>query len=134
MPCFVGLVPDFGGSLLRTVQTFPPLNWAGLREFSQKLVREREVDEGDWRFSPEWWGTQAGGWGHNAGEIVFEAPSGMGNGVVSVTSHPASTPKSSEPHMTWLQVDCLLFQTPFFSMIGRPTLPSSGRLAVPKNI
>ncbi|CAM6089614.1 unnamed protein product [Calypogeia fissa] len=83
---------DFGGSLLKTVQALPQLNWPGFRRFSQDVRWEKQVDEGDWKYSPEWWGTQAGGWGHNHGETVFEAPSIAGNGVVSVTSHPASTP------------------------------------------
>lgn len=52
----------------------------------------RHNDEGDWQFSPEWWGTQGGSWGRNAGDTVFESQSAIGNGVISVTSHPASTP------------------------------------------
>jgi hypothetical protein len=76
------------------VQDIPKLNWIDFRGFRKNAVREKIVDEGDWKYSPEWWGTQAGGWGRNAGETIFEAPSAMGNGVVSVTSHPASTPVS----------------------------------------
>ncbi|KAG0568054.1 hypothetical protein KC19_7G182900 [Ceratodon purpureus] len=53
----------------------------------------RHNEEGDWQFSPEWWGTQGGSWGRNAGETVFESQSTIGNGVISVTSHPASTPR-----------------------------------------
>uniref|UniRef100_A0A7I4B0K6 PABS domain-containing protein n=1 Tax=Physcomitrium patens TaxID=3218 RepID=A0A7I4B0K6_PHYPA len=56
----------------------------------------RQKEEGDWQFSPEWWGTQGGSWGRNAGETVFESLSTMGNGVISVTAHPASTPIPEE--------------------------------------
>jgi hypothetical protein len=56
----------------------------------------RHDEEGDWQFSPEWWGTQGGSWGRNAGDTVFESQSVFGNGVISVTSHPASTPVRSE--------------------------------------
>ena len=39
-------------------------------------------DPGHWDLSPEWWGTQAGGWGHDAGVPVFMQHSRYGNGQV----------------------------------------------------
>ncbi|GMH40504.1 hypothetical protein BSKO_08408 [Bryopsis sp. KO-2023] len=46
-------------------------------------------DPGSWDVSPEWWGTQGGGWGRNEGSTVFEKESLHGNGLVTVTAHPA---------------------------------------------
>lgn len=43
-----------------------------------------------WNYSPEWYGTQGGGWGRDAGVTVFSAQSRCGNGHVTVTAHPAS--------------------------------------------
>ena len=57
----------------------------------------RRNEEGSWQYSPEWWGTQGGGWGRGAGEVVFEACSSKGNGFISVTTHSASTPVCSLP-------------------------------------
>ena len=48
-------------------------------------------DPGDWRFSPEWWGSQGHGWGRNEGSTLFSHASCKSNGIVTVTSHPAST-------------------------------------------
>ncbi|KAI5066270.1 hypothetical protein GOP47_0018894 [Adiantum capillus-veneris] len=53
--------------------------------------RTGAFDPGNWVFSPEWWGTQGCGWGRNPGTTVFEQPSHKGNGLVSVTAHPASS-------------------------------------------
>ncbi|MCO5570267.1 hypothetical protein L7F22_023986 [Adiantum nelumboides] len=53
--------------------------------------RTGAFDPGNWVFSPEWWGTQGRGWGRNLGNTVFEQPSEKGNGLVSVTAHPASS-------------------------------------------
>ncbi len=44
--------------------------------------------QGDWNLSPEWFGTQGGGWGRNEGQVVFEEVSCSGR--VTVTAHPAS--------------------------------------------
>lgn len=41
-----------------------------------------ENDPGHWKYSPEWWGTQAGGWGHDSGTTVFAQSSHCGNGEV----------------------------------------------------
>ncbi len=41
-----------------------------------------ENDPGHWKYSPEWWGTQAGGWGHDSGTTVFAQGSHCGNGEV----------------------------------------------------
>ncbi|KAL0053521.1 hypothetical protein WJX82_006974 [Trebouxia sp. C0006] len=49
-----------------------------------------ENDPGHWKYSPEWWGTQAGGWGHDSGTTVFAQGSHCGNGEVTVTAHIAS--------------------------------------------
>ena len=67
-------------------------NVAECRRGIRTEVWLRRHYEGDWQFSPEWWGTQGGGWGRGAGDTVFESQSAMGNGFISVTSHPASTP------------------------------------------
>ena len=39
-------------------------------------------DPGDWELSPEWYGTQGGGWGRGAGVVVYESASDAGNGTV----------------------------------------------------
>ncbi|KAK9819395.1 hypothetical protein WJX81_003737 [Elliptochloris bilobata] len=40
-------------------------------------------DPGHWNLSPEWYGTQGGGYGRDAGEVVFERESACGNGRVT---------------------------------------------------
>lgn len=47
-------------------------------------------DPGDWTYSPQWWGTQGGGWGYDQGEQVCRLESSEGNGVMTVTAHPAA--------------------------------------------
>lgn len=42
----------------------------------------RHTDVGHWDLSPEWFGTQAGGWGRGAGEAIFQQQSELGNGEV----------------------------------------------------
>ena len=44
--------------------------------------------QGDWNLSPEWYGTQGGGWGRTEGQVIFEEVSSSGR--VTVTAHPAS--------------------------------------------
>ena len=56
-------------------------------------------DPGHWNNSPEWFGQQGGGWGRNIGNVVFERMSPM-NGLVQVTSHPASL-LGSEKYAEW---------------------------------
>ena len=66
-------------------------------------------DSGHWNFSPEWWGTQAGGWGHDAGLIVFDQDSQHGNGVVCQLVHSQLAHMSSglhRPAYTTQQVLC----------------------------
>ncbi|KAL3138167.1 hypothetical protein ABBQ38_005393 [Trebouxia sp. C0009 RCD-2024] len=53
------------------------------------------ADPGHWEYSPEWWGTQAGGWGHDSGRTLFSHHSQCGNGEITVTAHGASSPPSS---------------------------------------
>ena len=45
----------------------------------------RHADVGHWDLSPEWFGTQADGWGRSAGEVVFQQQSACGNGEVGAT-------------------------------------------------
>ncbi len=45
--------------------------------------RSNDTDAAHWNHSPEWWGTQDGGWGRNAGTTVFRQQSQHGNGEVS---------------------------------------------------
>ena len=47
-------------------------------------------DPGAWEYSPEWMGSQGGGWGRDEGTTVFSQVSHCGNGLVTVTSHAAS--------------------------------------------
>lgn len=47
-------------------------------------------DPGAWEFSPEWMGSQGGGWGRDEGTTIFSQLSHCGNGLVTVTSHAAS--------------------------------------------
>ncbi|KAL2651772.1 hypothetical protein R1flu_019900 [Riccia fluitans] len=85
---------DYSSGGTRLADAFRSWNWLGsTRKMSGESRWRREDDEGDWKYSPEWWGTQGGGWGRNEGDIVFERPTSMANGVVSVTAHPASFPR-----------------------------------------
>jgi hypothetical protein len=59
--------------------------WLQLRE----LLGHTAGDPGHWNYSPEWWGTQGGGWGRDAGQVVFSRESPL-NGRVEVTAHAAS--------------------------------------------
>ncbi|KAF8704153.1 hypothetical protein HU200_031646 [Digitaria exilis] len=61
------------------------------------------LDEGDWSYHREWWGEEDGP-GEGA-QTVFRRHSECGNGVVSVSSYPASRPASEHwPAMErWLQ-------------------------------
>ncbi|KAG6547958.1 hypothetical protein Mapa_010779 [Marchantia paleacea] len=88
---------DFSDGGDRAIDSLWSRNWLGSlrRKMSGEAKWRREDDPGDWKYSPEWWGTQGGGWGRNDGDIVFEMPTSMGNGVVSVTAHPASQPTTS---------------------------------------
>ena len=45
----------------------------------------RPRDPGDWDFSPEWYGTQGGGYGRDDGVVVYRS------GEVAVTAHPSSS-------------------------------------------
>lgn len=56
---------------------------------AQKLERQKD-DPGECKYSPEWFGTQGGGWGRNPGATIFAESSAFGNGVVSVTAHESS--------------------------------------------
>ncbi len=47
-------------------------------------------DAAHWNFSPEWWGTQDGGWGRDAGTTVFKQRSEHGNGEASLSVAPMS--------------------------------------------
>ncbi|KAK4854898.1 hypothetical protein QYF36_002281 [Acer negundo] len=69
-----------------------------LRRFCT-ATRRRIVDEGDWIYSSEWWGTQSDG------HTVLRSTSDNGNGVVSVVAYPSSRPsKNWWPEMErWLQ-------------------------------
>ncbi|GLJ53861.1 hypothetical protein SUGI_1150150 [Cryptomeria japonica] len=53
-------------------------------------------DEADWIYSGEWWGSQDGGFGNDEGQTVFRKHSLKGNGLVSVTAHPASFPTTEQ--------------------------------------
>lgn len=68
-----------------------------LRDFKASLLKatSEHSDPGHWNYSPEWWGTQAEGWGHDAGSAVFRQQSSHGNGEVAVTAHPASLPRGA---------------------------------------
>lgn len=55
-------------------------------------VRRRIEDEGDWRrYSSEWWGTETG---EDHANVVLQATSDYGNGVVSVLAYPSSKPSA----------------------------------------
>lgn len=58
---------------------------------SLRAVTLPKSDPGHWDFSPEWWGTEAGGWGRTAGTVIFQKTSLAANGVITVTAHPASS-------------------------------------------
>ena len=60
---------------------------AAATAFSGAPAQQHGHEGGDaahWNFSPEWWGTQDGGWGHDAGKTVFRRRSERGNGEASL--------------------------------------------------
>ncbi|GMI69875.1 hypothetical protein like AT4G13330 [Hibiscus trionum] len=63
----------------------------------------RIVDEGDWLYSPEWWGSDSES--EFNGNTVFRSVSDKGNGVVSVLAYPTSRPNKVHWPETekWLQ-------------------------------
>lgn len=61
---------------------------SNLRQYCT-ATRRRILDEGDWIYSSEWWGTQSDG------HTVVRANSDHGNGVVSVVAYPCSRPVGS---------------------------------------
>ena len=69
----------------------PQLIIHGCRSVAMYTTPPPSGDPGDWRFSPEWWGIHGHGWGRNEGSTLFSHASCKSNGIVSVTSHPAST-------------------------------------------
>ncbi|DBA78741.1 TPA: hypothetical protein ACH3X1_008650 [Trebouxia sp. C0004] len=60
------------------------------RDRVRATAAAEKEDPGHWKYSPEWWGTHAGGWGHDSGTTVFAQSSHCGNGEVTVTAHFAS--------------------------------------------
>lgn len=54
-------------------------------------------DPGAWEYSPEWMGSQGGGWGRDKGTTIFSQLSHCGNGLVTVTSHAASQMEPPPP-------------------------------------
>ncbi|XP_038992331.1 uncharacterized protein LOC120115795 [Hibiscus syriacus] len=63
----------------------------------------RIFDEGDWLYSPEWWGSESES--ESNGNTVFRSVSDKGNGVVSVLAYPSSRPDKVHWAETekWLQ-------------------------------
>ncbi|GMI70376.1 hypothetical protein like AT4G13330 [Hibiscus trionum] len=63
----------------------------------------RIVDEGDWLYSPEWWGSESES--EFSRNTVFRSVSDKGNGVVSVLAYPSSRPNRVHWPETekWLQ-------------------------------
>ncbi|KAK9833787.1 hypothetical protein WJX74_005835 [Apatococcus lobatus] len=72
---------------------------AGLLQTFSEAFGGTEGDPGHWNLSPEWFGNQGGSWGHNAGDIIFTQESQLGNGLVTVTTHPASSVSLSPQNM-----------------------------------
>eukprot|EP00873_Tetraselmis_striata_P011895 jgi/Tetstr1/432159/TSEL_021616.t1 len=77
--------------------------WKDLAE----LFGAHSGDPGHWNFSPEWWGSQGGGWGRDDGcrmldvilQMVYRAESEH-NGLVEVTAHTAR-PIGAEVEAEW---------------------------------
>ncbi|KAB2009576.1 hypothetical protein ERO13_D10G158400v2 [Gossypium hirsutum] len=63
----------------------------------------RIEDEGDWLYSPEWWGSESES--EFNGNTVFRSVSDKGNGVISVHAYPSSRPNKVHWPETekWLQ-------------------------------
>lgn len=80
------------GSMAETVDDAPS-TWERMANFMGKVEYQ-----GDWNLSPEWFGTQGGGWGRNEGQVIFEEVSYSGR--VTVTAHPAS-PLRGEGEAEW---------------------------------
>lgn len=51
-------------------------------KFAALSSAKDDADPGHWEYSPEWWGTHAGGWGRDAGRTLFAQHSHYGNGEV----------------------------------------------------
>lgn len=81
-------------------------------------------DPGHWNFSPEWWGSQGGGWGRDAGTPVFEADSSLGNGRISVTAHPTSISSrtTGPPEEFWEEWRVLRFNSVTRQSVARVTV------------
>ena len=84
----------------------------------------------------EWMGTQGGGWGHNEGITVFEGVSQHGNGVVSVTAHPAATLRRDSGISTVAEASAspeewrvLRFNGTTRQSVARVTLSADGHIA-----
>ncbi|KAL4386475.1 hypothetical protein GQ457_09G022240 [Hibiscus cannabinus] len=73
------------------------------RRFFTGGAPRRIVDEGDWLYSPEWWGSESESEFNE--NTVFRSVSDKGNGVVSVLAYPSSRPNKVHWPETekWLQ-------------------------------
>jgi len=81
-----GAVREAGDPLHGTWQYFKRL-----RPLSALWSKDAShLDPGHWDRSPEWYGSQHGGWGRGDGALVFKKSSKCGNGQVEVTAHTAS--------------------------------------------
>lgn len=60
-----------------------------------------DKEQGHWSRSPEWFGTQAGGWGQGPGDVVFSKASSYGNGQVEVTAHAAAPLRNQQRMEEW---------------------------------
>lgn len=66
-----------------------------------QLFGDTADDPGHYNLSPEWVGTQGGGYGRDAGKVVFNAHSKY-NGLVEVTEHEASPVQgAAAPNQAW---------------------------------
>ena len=75
--------PHCNASRHRFTRSLNTLRSNLLRTRCSALASKRDdADPGHWEYSPEWWGTHAGGWGRDAGRTLFAQQSRYGNGEV----------------------------------------------------
>ncbi|KAF6156414.1 hypothetical protein GIB67_009072 [Kingdonia uniflora] len=86
--------------LQRSKQIITSTPWISRPICTATTIHHHLLDEGDWFYASEWWGTDS-----PTQNTVFRSTSDRGNGVVSVVAHPCSRPIADQWKATeiWLQ-------------------------------
>ena len=90
-------------SAARSVNTFRLAAQQSLQRGRQALSSvSDDADPGHWEYSPEWWGTHAGGWGRDAGQTLFAQHSLFGNGEVNLLVQAIMFGPIGSSHVTFV--------------------------------